>query len=82
MKKKKASSIQFNFPAFLGPCSMLNKLSKKKIISLELGDNPIYPIRNLDTVFPRIVSALEEFPPLNSFRTFMVTVHKAKFKKE
>ena len=42
------------------------------------------------TVFPQIVSALEQFPPLNSFRTFMhcdqrvpkVTVHKAKFKTE
>ena len=49
-------------------------------------------LHKLNIVYPRIVSALEQFPPLNSFRTFMycdpyvlwpkVTVHKAKFKKE
>ena len=33
------------------------------------------------TVFPRIDSDLEYFSPLNSFRT-LVTVHKAKYKKE
>ena len=32
-----------NFPTLLGPCSMLKKLSKK-FLSLDIRDNPIYPI--------------------------------------
>ena len=35
-----------------------------------------YFIFNSYTVFPHIVSALEWFPPLNSFRTCVCTVTK------
>ena len=32
-----------------------------------------------NTVFPRIVSALEQFPPLNSFRTFMYCNQRSQY---
>ena len=41
LKRIWMKKFQFNFPAWIGPCPMLKKLKKK---SLDLGDNPIYPI--------------------------------------
>ena len=49
MNEKKPSKFQFNFPALLGPCPMLKKLSKKiQFIRFENHmDRPRYLKKNL-----------------------------------
>ena len=47
MNDKKPSKFQFYFSGVLEAFSMLKKW-KKKIVSLDFGDNPIYPISNPD----------------------------------
>ena len=46
------------------------------------GSNKLWGIWGLNfqhTVFPRIVSALEQFPPLNNFRTFMYCHQRSQY---
>ena len=47
MNDKKPSKFQFYFSGVLEDFLMLKKL-KKKFVSLDFGDNPIYPISNPD----------------------------------
>ena len=47
MNDKKPSQFQFYFSGVLEAFSMLKK-GEKKIVSLDFGDNPIYPISNPD----------------------------------
>ena len=50
MKGKKSSKFQFNFPALLGPCPMLKKLSKKNFFpwTLEISEKKLgYDIKYL-----------------------------------
>ena len=47
MNDKKPSPFQFHFSGVLEAFSMLKKM-KKQIVSLDFGDNPIYPISNPD----------------------------------
>ena len=47
MNDKRPSKFQFYFSGVLEAFSMLRKW-KKKIVSLDFGDNPIYPISNPD----------------------------------
>ena len=42
-------------------------------------ESPIFATNFLFTVFPRMVSALEYFPPLNSYRTFMYCEQRSQY---